>query len=68
MQNLQIQAYSSVMKRPSKSNSGGDTRPKQKRHGTESDHWELKGRKYESICIFEQSRPLEKKNDKFNEY
>lgn len=27
----------------------------QKYHGTESDHRELKGRKYENICIFEQS-------------
>lgn len=60
MWNLQIQAYSSVMKRPSKSDCGEDTRHKQKYHGTESDHRELKRGKYEIICIFEQSGPSEK--------
>lgn len=67
MQNLQIQVYSSVMKRHSKSNSGEDRMPTQKYHGTENDHRELKGRKYENIFIFEQSGPPEKKI-KFNEY
>lgn len=67
MQNLQIQVYSSVMKRQSTSNNGGDRMPKQKYHGTESHHRKLRGRKYENICIFEQSGPPEK-NGKFNEY
>lgn len=48
------------MKRHSKSNSGEDRMPKQKYHGTENDHRELKGRKYENIFIFEQSGPPEK--------
>lgn len=57
-----------VVKSQNKSNNRGDRMPKQKYHGTKSDHKELRGRKvHGNICLFEQSGPPEKTHS-FNEY